>query len=121
MRGLALEAGDCLFIAGASGAIGTLAIQPGTGDDSIETVRDGGRLITVSGDAGRMTPVRDIAVHQMEHGDTRERLRALVDAVARGHIRVEIEKVYPFDEALDALAKTETRHARGKVVVKVPD
>lgn len=177
MRGLELEAGDCLFIAGASGAIGTLviqmaaasgvsvvasaseknhaymeslgadkavdyrapgwpqairawagtgvdaalAIQPGTGVDSMEVVKNGGRLITVSGDSDRITPVRDIAVRQIEHRDTRQEMLALVGSIASGRIHVEIEKAYPFDEALDALAKTETRHARGKVVVKVSD
>lgn len=175
MRSLELKAGQCLFIAGASGAIGTLviqlavaegvhvsasasesnhaymkslgadkavdyrvadwpdeirawsgpgvdaalAIQPGTAIDSIELVRDGGRLITVSGDNDQVAPVREIAVRQIEHGDTRREMHALVSAISSGDIRIEIEKEYRFEEALDALVKTETRHARGKVVVTV--
>ena len=34
-------------------------------------------------------------------------------------LKVVIEKEYPFKNALDALKKTETRRARGKLVVKI--
>lgn len=173
MRALDLGAGDRLFIAGASGAIGTfviqmavakgvqvaasaseknhahmaalgaertvdyndaawkeqvkewarggvsaaLAIQPGTGADCMEVVRDGGKVITVSGDSATVSPVRNITVEQFEHGDTAEQLDNLVQLIAEGKIKVVIEKAYPFDMALDALDKTGTRSARGKSVV----
>ena len=41
----------------------------------------------------------------------------LVTAVAKGAIKVVIEQEFPFEEALEALRKTETRRARGKLVV----
>lgn len=175
MRALNLEKGDTLFIAGASGAIGTLviqlaakkgiiisgsaseknhsymkslgaektvdyqnpewineiitwsnggvnaalAIQPGTGKDSIKTVKDGGKLITVSGDNTQVTPERNIEVEQMEHhADTRQKIIELVDAISKSEIEIIIEKKYSFNDALKALEKTETRHARGKLVVE---
>lgn len=174
MRSLDLHKGDTLFIAGASGAIGTfviqfaaakgilisasaseknhdymkslgaektvdyhdpnwkneikewskggvsaaLAIQPGTGIDSIEVVKNGGRVITVSGDGDQVTSVRGISVQQMgHHNDTQEKITEMVHAVSKGEIRVVIEKEYPFEQALDALEKTETRHAKGKLIV----
>lgn len=174
MRELQLEKGDLLFIAGASGAIGTLviqlaaakgirvsasaskknhdymkslgaektvdyhdpdwtneikawsdggvatalAIQPGTGIDSIKVVKDGGQLITVSGDNSQVMAERQIDVKQMGHDpDTKKKLVDLVNAISTGDLRLVIEKEYPFDKALDALAKTETRHARGKLIV----
>lgn len=174
MRSLDLRKGDRLFIAGASGAIGTfviqlaaakgilvsgsaseknheymkslgvektvdyhdsnwkneikewsgggvsaaLAIQPGTAIDSIEVVKDGGKVITVSGDSDQVVPERGISVQQMgHHNDTREKIMEMVDAVSKGEIRVVIEKDYPFEQALDALKKTETRHAKGKLIV----
>ncbi|MDN5765056.1 MAG: zinc-binding dehydrogenase [Humibacillus sp.] len=43
----------------------------------------------------------------------------LVEDIASGRIRLVLEHIYPFDQALSALEKTETRHARGKLVVKV--
>lgn len=175
MRELDLAEGDRLFVAGASGAIGTfliqlaakkgfrvsasaseknheymkslglekavdyrdpdwknkirnwadggvdaaLAIQPGTGADSIQVVKDGGNLITVSGDSAGVRPERNITVRQMGHDPgTQEKIKELLQAISAGEIKVVIEKEYSFDEALQALQKTETRHARGKLVVK---
>lgn len=175
MRELKLSEGDNLFIAGASGAIGTmviqlataegihisasaskknhaymkslgaektvdyndpdwqnaikewskdgvtaaLAIQPGTGTDSMEVVKDGGKLITVSGYSAQIEPVRNIFVKQMEHHhETQQKMMDLVKVISRGEIKIVIEKEYAFDLALEALKKTETRHARGKLVVK---
>lgn len=176
MRELDLKSGDLLFIAGASGAIGTLilqmakakgarisasaslknhdymkslgaehtvdyadvewkkkviewsnggvdkalAIQPGTGIDSIQVVKDKGELITVSGDNTSISPQRDIEVRQMGHQlFTNKEITQLIEEISNGTVKVEIEKEYPFTAALEALEKTETRRARGKVVVKV--
>ena len=176
MRCLGLKSGDTLFIAGASGAIGTtviqlakaqgiriagsaspsnhdfmrslgadftvdykdanwqtqvkewsgdgvdaaLAIQPGTGTPCLPAVKDGGKLITVSGDSATVVPERGIAVAQMDHSmETQRKMVELVTAMARGEVKIVIEKAYPFDQALEALKKTETRHARGKLVVRV--
>ncbi len=176
MRELNLNKGDTLFIAGASGAIGTLviqlakakgiliaasaspknheymkslgaartvdyndpdwtikvkewsnggvakalAIQPGTGVDSVGTIKDNGELITVSGDNTSVDPQRNIEIRQMDHQlFTNKEMIELIDKVSDGKVKVVIEKVYPFEDALDALRKTETRRARGKLVVKI--
>lgn len=176
MKSLDLKKGDTLFIAGASGAIGTfviqlaagegirvsgsasernheymkslgaektvdyhdsdwqqevrawsnggvtaaLAIQPGTGQDSIKVIKEGGKLITVSGDSDQVPIERNITIRQMAHTlFTQKEMNQLVQDVASGKIKLVIEKEYIFDEALDALEKTETRHARGKLVVKM--
>lgn len=174
VRQLALSAGDTMFVAGASGAVGTLviqlardggirvmgsasqknhdfilslgaeaavdysdptwkqqvmhwcpqgvsaalAIQPNTGADSMDVVADGGRLVTVSGD--KVIPERDIAVSQLKHKENAQQVVTdLALAVAQGRLRLVLEQVYPFDQALAALRKTETRHARGKLVVEL--
>lgn len=174
MRSLNLQAGDTLFIAGASGAIGTLviqlavaqgirvvgsassknhdymlslgaetavnyadptwkqqvkqwqpggvsaalAIQPGTIEDSMDVVQDGGKVVAVSGDQAPSR--RNIVVsHMQHHADTRPMLVQLVSDIAAGRIRLVIEHVYPFEQAIEALEKTETRHARGKIVVSL--
>lgn len=173
MRELDLSKGDTLFIAGASGAIGSfviqlaaakgirvsasasaknhdymkslgaektvdyhdanweteveewseggvtaaLAIQPGTGVDSIKVVKDGGTLITVSGDSLQVAAERGITIRQMGHDpETQKKVVELLAAISKGEIRAVIESEYPFENALEALEKTETRHARGKVV-----
>lgn len=45
--------------------------------------------------------------------DTGPEMRQLMADVAAGSIHVELEQVYPFDDALAALAKVQTRRARG--------
>lgn len=52
-------------------------------------------------------------------GTTRQDIADLLGAIANGSIRTVMEVEYPFDKALDALEKTETRHARGKLVVRI--
>lgn len=177
IHALGLGEGDSLFVAGASGAIGTLvvqmaaqrgvrvigsasavnheylrslgadaavdyhdadwpaqvrasvgggvdaalAIQPGTGTDCQRVVRDGGRVITVSGDAASVVAERGITVVQFEHrGEAaRHEIDELLTDIASGRVRLTLARVYPFDEAISALEQTETRHARGKLVVSV--
>lgn len=174
MRSLNLQAEDTLFVAGSSGAIGTLviqlatargirvagsaspqnheymlflgaetavnyadpswkrlikqwqpggvsaalAIQPGTIEDSMDVVKNGGKVVAVSGDQAPSR--RNIVVTHIEHHpETRQRLARLVSEIAAGRIQLVIERVYPFKQAVDALEKTETRHARGKIVVRL--
>jgi len=101
------------------GVDAALAIQPGTGVPSQAVVRDGGHLVTVSGDA--VEPERDVRVEQFVHRvDARRNMEDLVASIADGRVRLVIERLYSFDEALAALEKTETRHARGKLVVTGP-
>ena len=40
---------------------------------------------------------------------------------ADGRLRLEVEQIYPFDSALEALTKVQTRHARGKIVLSLPE
>ena len=173
IRALGLPSGSTLFVAGASGAIGTLviqiaaqkgirvigsaseknhdymrslgaeqavdysdpqrkekilewfpggvdaalAIQRGTADDCIAVVKDGGRVVTVSGNEG--TAERGIELFQFEHHEMKAELAGLMRDIAAGRIKLVLEHVYPFDEAIEALTKTETRHARGKLAVEV--
>ncbi len=97
-----------------------IAIQPGTGTGSIKVVKNGGKLITVSGDNAMVQDERNIIITQMQHhNDTQEKLVELVNAIADEEILVIIDTEYSFEQALQALEKTETRHARGKIIVKI--
>lgn len=176
IKALGLERGGSVFIAGASGAIGTLAIQlatlrgyrvaasasthnheylrslgaelavdyrdpewgeqvvgwmpggvdaalaiqPGTGTTSLPVVRDGGKVITISGD--QVTPERNITIEQViHHPETRRDLAQLAADVASQQVRVEVERAYPFEEGPAALEKAATRHARGKIILTMID
>jgi NADPH:quinone reductase-like Zn-dependent oxidoreductase len=174
---LALPSGSTLFLAGGSGAIGTLLIQmatrrgiriaasasaanhdfmrslgaelavdyrdpswpdhvkqwapggvdaalsilPGIARGCLAVVRDGGHLVTVSGDSDSVPSERGIRVEQFQHRpNVGADMAKLVDDIAAGHVRLVLERVYDFEDAVAALDKTETRHARGKLVVRVP-
>ncbi|MDN5761324.1 MAG: NADP-dependent oxidoreductase [Microlunatus sp.] len=100
----------------ADGVDAALAIQPGTPAPSLQVVRDDGHLVTVSGDP--CPSERGIHVEQFPHrADTSSDMADLVADISTGRTRMVIEHVYPFQQALTALEKVETRHARGKLVV----
>lgn len=171
-KALSLQRGDSLFIAGASGAIGTIAIQlakkkgihiassaslknheymrelgvdltvdyhdadwpdqvkkwrpsgvdaaiaiqPDTGNSSMNVIKDGGNIVAISD--YQLSGERNISVLSLhEQTDIKKDLVAMVEQIANNEIQLTIEKIYPFDEALSALQKTTTRHARGKIVI----
>lgn len=102
------------------GVDAALAIQPDTETSAISVVRDAGRVIMVSGYGKQVQGERGIEVSQLTHQtSTRQDLERLIVSVAEGSVRSVIEAEYPFAKSLEALEKTETRHARGKLVVKV--
>lgn len=98
------------------GVDAVVAVQPGTSSESLPVVKDGGLLVSVSGDA----PVSERGIQMTGipyQADVREELVRLMGEIAAGKVHVELERVYPFDEALAALEKVGTRRARGKVVL----
>ena len=97
------------------GVDGALAVQPQTTEGSASTVQPGGTVVTVSGDRAAPPGVRVTGLAYQV--DVREELIALMDDIVAGDIQLVIEKVYPFGDALSALGKTQTRHARGKLVL----
>jgi NADPH:quinone reductase-like Zn-dependent oxidoreductase len=102
------------------GVDAALAIQPGTGRTSLQVVRDGGKVVTISGD--QVMSERNITVEQMmHHPETRQDLTQLAADVAAGRVRVVIDRIYPFEQGLEALEKTASRHARGKIILTLAD
>ncbi|MHA3683772.1 NADP-dependent oxidoreductase [Leucobacter sp. HY1908] len=102
----------------ARGVDAAIAVQPATTADSMRAVKNGGAVVTVSGDT--VTPERNITVAMIDYSvDVRSDLTQLVADAVRGQLRLEIERVFRFADAPDALSKVQTRHARGKVVVSL--
>lgn len=98
------------------GVDAAMAVQPNTTIDSLQVVKDGGQVISISGDS--VTRERGIRVEMLPYElDVRSELIQLMSDVVAGDIRVEIERIYPFEDAPDALAKVQTRRARGKIVL----
>lgn len=101
------------------GVDAALAIQPDTTTASISVVTDGGTVVTISGDQVGQPP-RGVTVSGLAYdADVRGELVELIDQILTGQLRLEIERIYPFDEALEALGKVQTRHARGKIVLSL--
>lgn len=93
-----------------------LAIQPGTGIECLQIVKNGGRVVVVSGD--QVYPQRGVQIeHIPHHVDVSRELSELMQLIARKEIKLEIEQVYPFEEGIEALKKTQGRRARGKRVI----
>lgn len=104
------------------GVDAALAIQPDTEATAIKVARDGGRVIAISGYGKNFQEERGIKVAQLVHeASTRKDLERLLGSIADGSTKQVFEAEYPFADALQALEKTETRHARGKLVVKVKE
>lgn len=100
------------------GVEAAIAVQPRTAAASLSMVRSGGTLITIS--PGRLAAERGVHVEMVLHQmDVRNELALLMTQLAAGELPVEVERVYPFENALDALAKVQTRHARGKIVLRL--
>lgn len=100
------------------GVDAVMAVQPGTSSDSLPVVKDKGSLVTISGDA--LVSERGVHMGGIPYeADIRDELAQLMTDLAEGRLRVELERVYPFEQALDALAKVQTRHARGKQVLRL--
>lgn len=101
-----------------AGVDAAIAVQPDTTAGSLSVVRDGGSVISISGDV--VEPERGVHVQTVPYQtDVRIELADLMAQIASREIHVEVERVYPFENALDALAKVQTRHARGKLVLRL--
>jgi NADPH:quinone reductase-like Zn-dependent oxidoreductase len=100
------------------GVDAAIAVQPDTTFDSMRVVKDGGTAITISGDT--VTPQRGIHVEMVAHEpDVREQLSQLLRDVGEKKVHLELEHVYRFDQAAEALARVQTRHVRGKLALRL--
>lgn len=102
------------------GVDGAIAIQPDTTASSMRVVKSGGTVVTVSADQAESAG--GVHVTGLAYGaDVRSELDALMDDIMTGRVKLEIEQVYPFAEADRALAKVQTRRARGKIVLSLSE
>lgn len=101
-----------------NGVDAALAIQPGTTKPCLPIIKDNGRIIAVSGD--QVNAERGVKIYQVPHDiDISQDLESLMKQIANKKVRLEIEKVYSFQDSLEALKKVQTRHARGKIVITI--
>ncbi|WP_328593167.1 NADP-dependent oxidoreductase [Lentzea tibetensis] len=84
-------------------------------DDSLQLVRDRARIVSIV-DGGRT--VEHGAKHVFVRASS-EQLQWLVDLVAAGSLKVEVQRSFPLEQAADAQRLLEGGHVRGKVVLTV--
>ncbi len=87
---------------------------------SFQAVKKGGVIVSMTEqpDKGLMKQFGVNAIAQATQVTT-ERLTKLAELVDKGAIKVHVDKVFPLDQAGEALTYLQTGHPRGKVVVKV--
>lgn len=101
------------------GVDAAIAVHPGTTATTAPVVRDGGALVSVSGDA--LHEERGIRMSGIPYQvDVSAELDQLLRDARDRALHLEIAHVFDFDEASAALAQVHTRHTRGKVVIAVP-
>lgn len=85
-----------------------------------EVIRDGGRMVWISGDEPDGPPMgRGIAgtlVHGLPRTDTLDALTALIDA---DRLRLHVDEVYPLADAAAAQIRVAEGHVRGKLVIEI--
>ena len=62
---------------------------------------------------------KSLSVYFPYNMDVREELIHVINKIVEKKIRLTIENVYDFKDALDALEKVRTRRARGKSIIKI--
>jgi NADPH:quinone reductase-like Zn-dependent oxidoreductase len=97
---------------------GVTAVVHAAGDPAVlgQLLRPGGRLASIVGATAEQVGRDDVTVIAVLGSDNPEKVRALLDAVASGDLRVPIAQTFPFDDAADALAAFGS-HKLGKLLV----
>jgi NADPH:quinone reductase-like Zn-dependent oxidoreductase len=86
---------------------------------SFETVRDGGRVVTIVAFGEEVEPGRQITQHAFSARAERRKLKKLSEMFDTGELRMEIEDILPLEEAAKTHERVEAGHTRGKIVLRV--
>lgn len=87
---------------------------------SYQVLKDGGTLVSmVEAEDAQLSQDKNITYIQQSSKVTQQRLTAVADLVVAGDLKINIEKIFPFEQAPEALEYLKVQHPRGKVVIKV--
>lgn len=105
---------DAVFDASGSG--------PQTYEKSFDVVKKGGIVVSMT-EQPREDLAEQYGVRTMRQSTdvTPERLAKVAELVDQGVLKIEIDKVFPLDQAAQALTYLQTSHSRGKVVLRMKE
>src|SRR3989344_4525446 len=103
---------DAVFDASGSGSE--------TYEKSFEVVKKGGIVVSMT-EQPRNDLAEQYGVTTMRQSTdvTRQRLEKVAQLVDQGVLKVEVDRVFPLDQAAQALTYLQTSHSRGKVVIQI--
>lgn len=88
------------------------------GQKSIQTMKDGGKLVTIVGDAN-IEPERDIQILPMLVEPSAQQLQHLAKWLDNGDLKVHIQETFALQDVAKAHESLETGHTRGKIVLEI--
>ena len=91
-----------------------------TADQSYQVLKPGGTLVSMAAQVNEaLAKQYDVNFISQSTTFTPERLKAVTELVEAGKLKVNVDKVFPLDQAAEALEYLKTGHPRGKVVIQV--
>jgi NADPH:quinone reductase len=93
-------------------------VEGETANRVVQVLRDGGQMVDLTGSATAERPDVRVIKDYVVRADG-NRLASIARMIDRGHLKVEIEQVFPFEGAPDAIERVQNKHVRGKLVLQI--
>jgi NADPH:quinone reductase len=93
-------------------------VEGETANQVVQALRDGGQMVDLTGSATAERPDVRVIKDYVVRADG-NRLASIARMIDGGHLRLEVQQVFPFERAPAALELVQGKHVRGKVVLEV--
>jgi NADPH:quinone reductase len=93
-------------------------VEGETANQVVQALRDGGQMVDLTGSATAERPDVRVVKDYVVRADG-DRLASIARMIDRGHLKVEIQQVVPFEGAPAALERVQDKHVRGKLVLQI--
>jgi len=87
---------------------------------SFLVLKSGGVLVSMAGQPDeKLATQKGVKAIGQGTKPTTDKLQKIAELIDQGALKVNIDKVFPLDQAADALGYLKEAHPRGKVVIKI--
>jgi NADPH:quinone reductase-like Zn-dependent oxidoreductase len=91
-----------------------------TTNRSIQVLKSGGVLVSMAGQPDEeLARNRGVKFIRQQSKTSKEKLQKIAQLIDRGVLHVYVDKVFPLEEASEALAYLQEGHPKGKVVIRI--